>query len=183
MEETVNSKKNEKKERPERKKLSTKRIALNLLIKIGAIAIALWATFTFVIGISLHYGNNMYPAVKDGDLVVSLKLQRPYLNAAVIYKQNGKRQIGRVIGLPGNEIDIGENGALLVNGVIPAEEVFYPTCKAESSDIQFPLKVEEGKVFILNDFREDTNDSRTFGTVDMDDLEGPLIFSMRRRGF
>ena len=183
MEETVNTETIEKKEKSENKKLSTKRIALNLLVKIGVIAIVLWATFSFVIGISLHYGNNMYPAVKDGDLVVSLKLQRPYLNAAVIYRQNGKRQIGRVIGLPGNEIDIAENGALLVNGVIPAEEVFYPTDKAENSEIQFPLKVEEGKVFILNDFREDTNDSRTFGTVDMDDLEGPLIFSMRRRGF
>lgn len=183
MEETVKEETIEKKEKPENKKISTKRIALNLFIKIGVIAIALWGAFSFVIGISLHYGNNMYPAVKDGDLVVSLKLQRPYLNAAVIYRQNGKRQIGRVVGLPGNEIDITDKGQLLVNGTIPAEEVFYPTFKAENSEIEFPLTVEEGKMFILNDFREDTNDSRTFGTVDMDDLEGPLIFSMRRRGF
>ncbi len=171
----------EEKRQPPR--VSTKRLAVNLLLKIGAIALVLWITLTFVIGLTINYGNRMHPAVNDGDLVVSLRLQRPYLNAAVLYEKDGKKTVGRVVGLPGNVIDITDNGALLVNGVIPAEEVFYPTYKAENSEIEFPLTVEEGKVFILNDFREDTNDSRTFGTVDMDDLDGPLLFTLRRRGF
>ena len=45
------------------------------------------------------------------------------------------------------------------------------------------LTVKDGQVFILNDYREDTNDSRTFGTIDINDTKGPIIFSFRRRGF
>ena len=59
------------------KPASTKRLAISLLIKVAAIALAVWLVFTFVLGITINYGRNMHPAVNDGDLVVSLKLQRP----------------------------------------------------------------------------------------------------------
>ena len=165
------------------KPISTKRLAINLMIKIAAIALAVWLVLAFVIGITINYGNNMHPAVNDGDLVITLKLQRPYLNAAVLYRHDGKTRTGRVVGLPGNVIDISEKGELLVNGAIASEDVYYPTKKAENSKVTYPYTVEEGKAFILNDYREDTDDSRAFGAVDMSDIEGPLIFSMRRRGF
>lgn len=165
------------------KPLSTKRLAISLLIKIAAIVLAVWLVFIFVLGLTINYGNNMHPAVNDGDLIVSFKLQRPYLNAAVIYNHDGKKRTGRVVGLPGNVIDISEKGELLVNGAIASEDVYYPTKKAENSKVTYPYTVEEGRAFILNDYREDTDDSRSFGAVSLDDIEGPLIFSMRRRGF
>ena len=163
--------------------LSTKRLAISLLIKIAAIVLAVWLVFIFVLGLTINYGNNMHPAVNDGDLVISLKLQRPYLNAAVLYRHDGKTRTGRVVGLPGNVIDISENGELLVNNAIALEDIYYPTYKAENSAVSFPYTVEEGKAFILNDYREDTLDSRSFGAVDMSDIDGPLILSLRRRGF
>ena len=165
------------------KPLSTKRLAISLLIKIAAIVLAVWLVFIFVLGLTINYGNNMHPAVNDGDLVVSLKLQRPYLNAAVLYRHDGKTRTGRVVGLPGNVIDISEKGELLVNGAIASEDVYYPTKKAENSKVRYPYTVEEGKAFILNDYREDTDDSRSFGAVDLSEIDGPLILSLRRRGF
>ena len=165
------------------KPLSTKRLAINLMIKIAAIALAVWLVLAFAIGITINYGNNMHPAVNDGDLVISLKLQRPYLNAAVLYRHDGKTRTGRVVGLPGNVIDISGKGELLVNGAIASEDVYYPTKKAENSKVTYPYTVEEGKAFILNDYREDTDDSRAFGAVDMSEIDGPLILSLRRRGF
>ena len=165
------------------KPLSTKRLAISLLIKLAVIALAVWLVFAFVLGISINYGNNMHPAVNDGDLVVSLKLQRPYLNAAVLYRHDGKTRTGRVVGLPGNVIDISEKGELIVNGAIASEDIYYPTKKAENSKVTYPYTVEEGRAFVLNDYREDTDDSRRFGAVSLNDIEGPLIFSMRRRGF
>ena len=165
------------------KPASTKRLAISLLIKIAAIALAVWLVFTFVLGITINYGSNMHPAVNDGDLVVSLKLQRPFLNAAVLYRHDGKMRAGRVVGLPGNIIDISEKGELYVNNAIASEDIFYPTYKAEGSAVSFPDTVEEGKAFILNDHREDTDDSRTFGAVDMKDIDGPFLFTLRRRGF
>ena len=165
------------------KPLSTKRLAISLLIKIAAIVLAVWLVFIFVLGLTINYGNNMHPAVNDGDLVVSLKLQRPYLNAAVLYRHDGKTRTGRVVGLPGNVIDISEKGELLVNGAIASEDVYYPTKKAENSKVTYPYTVEEGKAFILNDYREDTDDSRAFGAIDLSEIDGPLILSLRRRGF
>ena len=165
------------------KPISTKRLAINLMIKIAAIALAVWLVLAFAIGITINYGNNMHPAVNDGDLVISLKLQRPYLNAAVLYRHDGKTRTGRVVGLPGNVIDISGKGELLVNGAIASEDVYYPTKKAENSKVTYPYTVEEGKAFILNDYREDTDDSRAFGAIDLSEIDGPLILSLRRRGF
>lgn len=165
------------------KRPSTKRLAVNLLIKILAVALIVWLMLTFVLGIAINYGNNMHPSVNDGDFVISLRLQRPYLNSAVLYERDGKKHVGRVVGLPGNVIEINDSGQLMVNGVVAAEDIYYPTYASELSDIEYPYTVEDGKAFILNDYRENTNDSRTFGTVSMDSIEGPIIFSFRRRGF
>ncbi len=169
--------------KPQPKRPSTKRLAVSLVVKIVCIAAAVWLILSFVLSVTIHYGNNMHPAINDGDLVVSLRLQRPYLNAAVVYEHNGKKCVGRVVGLPGNVIEINEVGQLLVNGVAAAEDIYYPTYPSEQSEIEYPYTVEEGKVFILNDYREDTDDSRVYGAFDMSNLDGPVIFSFRRRGF
>lgn len=162
---------------------STGRLLVGLLVKIGVTVGLVWAVFTFVLGLSVHYGNNMFPALHDGDLLVSFRLQKPFINSVVLYRINGKTEVGRVIALEGSEIDIKDTGALTVNGVTPTAEIFYATHQAENSPIEFPYTVESGKVFILNDFRDDTNDSRMFGAVDRKDLEGPLLFTVRRRNF
>lgn len=180
------SKKSAEKKAPKKKKKkkkTTAQILIGFLIKLAATALAVWLLFTFVLGIVIHYGNNMHPAIRDGDLIISLRLQRPFLNAAVIYEHDEKTCIGRVVGMPGNVIDISDEGALTVNGVAPAEEVFYPTHRCETSDITYPYTVGEDQVFILNDFRSDSADSRMFGAVDMKDVKGPVLIMLRRRGF
>ena len=186
QEKTAPSKKASSKKAPSKKKpppKTTKQLLIGLLIKITVTVVLVWAVFAFVLGVSVHYGNNMFPAVHDGDLLVSLRLQKPFIDAVVLYRVNGKTDVGRVIALEGSVVDITENGVLTVNGVSPAEEVFYATYQAENSPITFPYTVEPGKVFILNDFRQDINDSRVFGTVNRKDLLGPMLFTMRRRNF
>ena len=166
-----------------KKKKTTAQILTGFLIKLAATALAVWLLFTFVLGITIHYGNNMHPALRDGDLIISLRVQRPFLNAAVLYEHDGKTCLGRVVGMPGNVIDISDIGALTVNGTAPAEEVFYPTYRCETADITYPYTVGDDQVFILNDFRSDINDSRSFGAVDIKDVKGPVLIMLRRRGF
>ena len=163
--------------------VSTKRLAVSLLIRIAVIAAAVCLTFLFILGITINYGNHMHPAVNDGDLIISFKLQAPYLNAAVLYRHDGEKRTGRVVGLSGDVIDISENGELLINNAIASEDIFYPTYRAENSNIPFPYTVEEGRAFILNDYRENTDDSRSFGTVDLKEIDGPFLLTIRRRGF
>ena len=166
-----------------KKKKTTAQLLIGFLIKLAVIALAVWMLFTFVLGLVIHYGNNMHPAIRDGDLIISLRVQRPYLNAAVLYEHDGKMCLGRVVGMPGNTVDISDEGALTVNGTAPAEEVFYPTHRCDTSDISYPYTVGEDQVFILNDFRSDTNDSRMFGAVSMKDVKGPVLLMLRRRSF
>ncbi len=162
---------------------STGQLLAGLLIKLALIAAAIWCLLSFVLGLTIHYGNNMYPAIRDGDLIVAYRLKRPFLSAAVLYRHEGKLCMGRVAGMPGNEIFISEDGAVTVNGTAPAEEIFYPTHPARSGTVTYPYTVGADQVFILNDFRSDTDDSRSFGAVDMDDVIGPVLLTMRRRGF
>ena len=169
--------------KPQKKQKSTKQLLIGLLVKIAVIALIIWGVFTFVLGIMIHYGNNMHPMVRDGDLVISLRLQKPYINAAVMYAHDGKTTVGRVVAMEDSVVDIAANGGITINGNTPTEEVFYTTYPANGSEIQYPYTVPKGKVFILNDFREDTNDSRSFGAVDIGDLKGTLLLTMRRRGF
>ena len=171
------------KKKQTKKKKTTAQLLIGFLIKLAVIALAVWMLFTFVLGLVIHYGNNMHPAIRDGDLIISLRVQRPYLNAAVLYEHDGKMCLGRVVGMPGNTIDISDEGALTVNGTAPAEEVFYPTHRCDTSDISYPYTVGEDQVFILNDFRSDTSDSRMFGAVSMKDVKGPVLLMLRRRSF
>ena len=125
----------------------------------------------------------MHPMVRDGDLVITYRLQKPYINAAVMYAHDGDTTVGRVVAMEGSVVNITKDGGFTVNGNAPVEEVFYPTFPAEGSEVQYPYTVPQGKVFILNDFREDTKDSRSFGAVDTGDLKGTLLLTLRRRGF
>ena len=166
-----------------RRKKTTKQLLIGIIIKISIIALSVWLLFSFVLGFHIHYGNNMYPSVRDGELVFSFRLQKPYINAAVLYEHDGKTTVGRIIALEGSVVNIEDNGTFTVNGNVPPEDIFYPTYPAQISDIKYPYTVPQGAVFILNDFREDTFDSRSFGAIEIKNLKGPLLFTMRRRGF
>ena len=163
--------------------LTTRQLLVRTLAKCAAIVLAIVLALTFVIGVNVHYGNNMYPALRDGDLLVTLRLSEPHINDAVLYRHEGEVRAGRVVALEGHVVDISDQGVLTVNGIIPSEEVFYPTQRAEESPVGYPLTVGPGEVFILNDFRSDTLDSRTFGPVGKDAVDGTMLLVLRRRGF
>lgn len=162
---------------------TTAQIARGLVIKLALIILTTVVMLTCVLAITIQYGNNMFPAVRDGDLIISYRLSNPSINAAVLYRHDGKVRVGRIVALEGHTVDITDQGAITVNGIAPAEEVFYPTFKADGSEVSYPYTVGANKVFVLNDFRDDTNDSRSFGAIDTSELMGSLLLTVRRRGF
>ena len=133
--------------------------------------------FEFLIKIHICSDNNMSPAITKGSLVMSYCLDEPVKNDAVIYNSNGKTTVGRVIGTAGDEIDINEKGELFINGIQANEEIFYLTYQGGSS-IKFPHTVEKDSYFILNDYRENTDDSRSTGDVSKKNVYGPLIYAV-----
>ena len=152
-----------------------------LLIKLAVIALAVWLTLIFVFGIFRLNGNNMYPMLKDGDLCITYKLDDYYSGDIVAYQVDGGTRFGRIIGRVGDTIDGDEEG-LLLNGARVTEEIFYTTNMMDI-DLKMPVTLGDGEFIVLNDYRENTYDSRTYGVITKDDLKGKVIFIFRRRGF
>ena len=154
---------------------------LRLLLKIAIIVVCIWLVLTFVFGVHRLSGNNMYPALKDGDLCITYKLEEYHVGDIVAYNIDGELKFGRIIARVGDTIDGDEEGILL-NGSYLNEEIFYPTTILDTN-IQLPTTLKDNEFVILNDYREDMNDSRTYGIFSKDSLKGKIIFIFRRRGF
>lgn len=182
------TKKKGKKEKKPKKQLSEKqktvRALRRLITKIVVVAAIVAVLLIWVGSIAVCHDNNMFPAVGDGDLIFTYKLGGYYNGDIVLYEVDGMRRIGRVVGIPGDTVDIKDKeGYYTINGTMPYETIYFATRKSVGSTIRFPYKVQEGEVFIFNDMREDTYDSRAFGAVEDEALKGKVVLLIRRRGF
>ncbi|GFZ32894.1 signal peptidase I [Clostridium zeae] len=92
-----------------------------------------------------------------------------FLDDVIQRKQENTRLVKRVIGLPGDEIDL-RDGYVYVNGEKLNET--YTQGTTVKQGVNFPLKVSEGKLFVLGDNREVSIDSRSFGLIDKKQVEG-----------
>ncbi|MBE6053060.1 MAG: signal peptidase I [Clostridium sartagoforme] len=124
---------------------------------------------------------------KRGDIIIFLKdeekgsfLEEGYssLKEVVSLKHitdNRTRYIKRVIGIEGDEINI-YSGDVYVNG----EKIDEPYEKGETyiRDIDFPIVIGENELFVLGDNREFSMDSRDFGLININQIEGRAIFRM-----
>jgi signal peptidase I len=86
-----------------------------------------------------------------------------------------RRLIKRVIGVPGDEIDI-QDGYVLVNGKKLEEPYAVGTTMEE--EVNLPIIVEEGTLFVLGDNREASTDSRSLGLIEMSHVEGKAVFRL-----
>lgn len=153
-----------------------------LLIKITVLTIIVVIVLTWILGLHRMTGNNMFPFVKDGDLCIAYKLDDYTTGDVVLYRNDeGKMKLGRIVAVGGQSVDFPKDGGYTVDGYQPSEEITYQTFGADG--VKYPIDVGEDEVFIMNDFRSDTDDSRQFGCVKKSDIDGKLLFLIRRRGF
>ena len=158
------------------KLLLIRQLLIRNIFNISIILIAFLAILT----VHIYNDNNMFPALKPHTLLLADRLETPVRNDVVIYSIAGKMIVGRVIALGGDEIDITQEGQLIINSIPANEEIFYATFPSQKvTNINYPHVVAEGSYFILNDYRTDTNDSREFGDIPQEDIFGPLIYAIQ----
>ena len=154
---------------------------VSLLLRILFLALAGWVMFTQVFLITQVSGNAMFPAVKDGDLIIAFRIQQEYAkNDVVVYTADGETHIGRIAARATDVVMLDDSGKLLVNGTNQAGEILYPTYAKEG--LTYPYPVPEGHVFILGDYRTQTEDSRDFGPIPLENVQGKVITILSRRG-
>ncbi len=154
---------------------------LLLLGKIAIILLIFAAVFTFVFGIFRYENSSMYPMVKAGDLVVYYRHDKDYsASDTLVLKYEGEYQVRRVIAVAGDIVNINEDG-LSINGAVQKEDSIYEETVRYDTDIEFPLTVPEGCVFVLGDSRENSVDSRMYGCIKAEETCGKVITLIRRR--
>ena len=163
-----------------------KRGFLALAVRVLCLGAIVYVVLTYGFLITQCRGQDMFPAVKDGDLCVVFRRTAQNLfgekNAAkdiVAYQAGGERHFGRIVAAEGDIVTINDSGSLMVNGVTEGGEILFPTYA--EGDLEYPYRVPAGCVFVMGDHRTNTKDSRVLGPVSLEDVEGKLITILRRR--
>lgn len=85
------------------------------------------------------------------------------------------RLIKRVIGVPGDEIDI-KDGKVYLNGQVCDES--YVKGDTYPKNMKFPIIIPEKEYFVLGDNRENSMDSRDIGLIGVDKIEGKAVLRL-----
>ena len=156
------------------------RDAWSLVLRVVVLAALAWVLFTQVFVLTQASGNSMFPAIKDGDLLIGYRQQGIYAkNDVVLYRAGGKLRVGRILARENDLVNLDTSGTLVVNGSAQSGEILYPTYAKDA--LEYPYTVPEGSVFILGDYRTQSEDSRDFGAVPLTELEAKVITLLRRR--
>ena len=161
-------------EKYNRKYKQVLRSTMYSLIVVAAVAVLVATLALPVLQIS---GSSMEPTLNDEEIVVLLKTTNLKREELCCFSYQNKLLIKRVIGLPGDKINIDENGNVYVNNELLDEP--YVTDKALGEcDITFPCYVTDNHYFVLGDHRSTSIDSRSsvIGLVSEDYIVGKIFF-------
>ena len=138
---------------------------------VASAVVILFVVFTFVLrGVGVQ-GESMEPTLHDGDwLAVSVMSRAKKGDVVILTQPNSmdKPLVKRVIAKGGETVDIDFlSHVLTVDGTV-LDEPYIAAVTEESGDVQFPLTVPQGQVFVLGDNRNNSLDSRfsVIGCID-----------------
>lgn len=125
------------------------------------------------------YGSSMSPTLVNGNIVTALRGGSYERGDIVAFYYNDKILVKRIIGLPGEVIDIDEDGSVSVDGE-PLDEPYLDEKALGECDIELPYQVPEGRYFVMGDNRSVSSDSRSsqVGCVAEEQVIGKLIFRL-----
>ena len=152
------------------------------LVYLLAALIVISMVFLRVVVVS---GSSMYNTLVEGDYLLVLSnvwYREPEFGDIVVASKesfdDGAPIVKRVIATEGQTVDINFTlGIVYVDGVA-LDEPYTFSATTTHEGMQFPLRVEEGCIFVLGDNRAVSRDSRStmIGLIDKNEVLGKVVF-------
>lgn len=150
-------------------------------IKLVAVIFVILFLMIYVVSVTQVVGNSMNSTLIDGDVLILSKANYRFFDIKrgdiiSLDYEDTKYLIKRVIGLPGDTIEIKDN-ILYINGEVYEENYLdkgleYPDFSL--SDLGYDT-IPEDMYLVLGDNRENSLDSREIGLISKDSVNGKIV--------
>lgn len=150
-----------------------KKILFTLII-VAAVSVLLATLWLPVMSVN---GTSMEPVLSDGDIIVAIKnLSAVERGDIVAFYYNDKVLLKRVIGLPGDTVDMDDEGNVYIDGEM-LEEPYLREKSLGITNVEFPVEVTENSFFVMGDNRSVSVDSRStdLGNVYFERVIGKIV--------
>nr|WP_245544201.1 signal peptidase I [Peptoniphilus timonensis] len=126
-----------------------------------------------VFSIFVVNGDSMMPNIKNKDIKIVNKMTKKYKRGDIVIAKDNKDKlllIKRVVGLPGEKIDILEEDVYINNKKLDEP---YLDKEYTSNDYYIRnIKLKEDEYYLMGDNRSDSMDSRELGPLKNKDIVG-----------
>ena len=118
-------------------------------------------------------GPSMNEALHDGELLILKKFDKSYDRYdVVVFNRKNDKLIKRIYGLPGEKIKC-------VSGIIYVNNEKIDDSHAHGKNMDFSeVTLADNQYFVMGDNRENSYDSRYFGPINKDSIQGITNFRL-----
>lgn len=152
---------------------------------IVAISISTNVLFSFretIFGYATYHipAASMEPTLQVGDYItVDTRYSQPKLGDVVVFlypQDRSTKYVKRVAALGGDVISI-KNGNVLINGKVASSLSVPERMRQRKYSISMKeIRIPKNEIFVLGDRRDNSNDSRFWGTVPAADVTGKVTY-------
>lgn len=124
-------------------------------------------------------GTSMSPTLQEGQVLMASKGHDFKTGDVIAFYYNNKILVKRVIAMPGDWVNISEDGTVYVND-IAIDEPYLNEKALGDCNIELPYQVPESKIFVMGDNRSVSLDSRNtaIGCVSEEQVVGRITFAI-----
>lgn len=144
------------------------------LVVVAAIAVLIATVAMPVLQI---YGASMSPVLEENDIVLSLKNSEFEQGDLIAFYIGNKILVKRAIALPGQWVNIDEDGNVYVDGQL-IDEPYLTEKSFGDCNIELPYQVPDNRYFCMGDNRATSVDSRhsEVGCIAEEQVVGRIVF-------